>query len=106
MQLSPSQQQKYREIMAYASVQGVRLGKYADSVLSSNAFFELRWLSENAADAWPEEVDRKIEAARITIRAIMSAGGPNRDRLLAYYLRNLTLDGAEAFLRGVNQTKS
>lgn len=98
MQLSPDHQKKYREIMAYASIQAVRLGKYADSVLSSSSFFQLRWLNENAAEVWPEEVDREIEMARITIRAIVSAGGPQRDLLLAYYLKNLTLDGAEAFL--------
>lgn len=110
MYLPPAQQKKYREIMAYASVQAVRLGRYADSVLASSSFFQQRWLSENAMEPqseasecrtkeyWPEEVDRMIESARITIRAIVSAGGSQRDMLLAYYLTNLTLDGAEAFL--------
>lgn len=90
---------KEREIRRYAFNKALILDQYAISVVDSPSFFNPRWKNISYRDkAWKKDVDKIIQQAKIDLENIEKEGGENRPIMLAYYLKNLSLEGINTFL--------
>ena len=93
---------KEREIRRYAFNKALVLDQYAISVVDSPAFFNPRWKNISYKDRdWKNDVDATIQQARTDIEKIEKEGGEYRPIMLAYYLRNLSLEGLDKFIENL-----
>ena len=89
---------KEQIIYEYAEQKGSALGKYAEKVINSPAFFNPRWRNKSYSErVWKQDVDKIIRDATGQIETILVTGGEHKNALLAFYFEKLSMEGLGAF---------
>ena len=102
---------KEQRIYEYAEQKGTALGKYAEKVINSPAFFNPRWRNKTYYDSvWKRDVDIIFRNAISQIETILATGGEHKNALLAFYFEKLSMEGMGAFYetltKGVEDEKT
>lgn len=97
---------KHHDIMAYAESKAVVLGKYAENVINSPAFYNPKWKNISYRDkTWKKDIDLIVSNAEEAIKGILSTGKENTGPMLGFYFERLSLDGMDEFLKTIEDNK-
>ncbi len=94
-------QEKQERIYDYARKKAAVLGDSAERIVTSNAFFNPKWLNatgEGAEKNWKASVDEKIENAQKDL-SVIKTHEPDVSRIMvARYYETLTMEGMSEFV--------
>lgn len=85
--------QKKERIKAFYNTVSAPLGKLADSLFESDAFFNDKWLNKTASEkAWRDEIVSKVSQASKDLTVIQNTGGSNTPALVSKYMSSMDID--------------
>lgn len=93
---------KKKEIITYAQKKAAVLGKHADKIISSPAFYNSAWEKISCkTKQWQSEIDDIISRASDDMATINSSAGEHRMALMAHYYETLSMDNAKRFVESL-----
>ena len=97
---------KEQEIISYARSKAIDLGKNAERLVSSPAFFNPRWKNISYKERyWKRDVDQIIERVQSDIRRIVSLDSEKTNILLTIYFENLSFNSVLNFVDSLKGEK-